>query len=262
MIALETNPSLETPPNFQALGFTPIRQALMAQNQDDGAELDDEGATQQLLDTWEAERKTRQEAWEEAVAEEARERAEAEAERLQEEEETRKTDEKKRKTKFPPIVLGMPPPKGSGFRLYQKAIAKLETLEFVEMWFFTFAVTRSRCARYAFSPGISTPPLSLSTIDSCREALNRVATHPPLPTSSPCALNRAAKIATVGRSLSTPTHHIPSPPNPTATPLQHLYCRNSLWFATRTLVKSPSVSMCRSRLSRLSPNQPIMCRVD
>ena len=127
---------------------------------------------------------------------------------------------------------------------------------------FTIPVTRSRCARYAFSPGISTPPLSLSTIDSCREALNQVATHPPLPTSSPCAPNQAAKIATVGRNLSTPTHHIPSPPNPTVTPLQRLYCRDSLWFATRELVKSPSVSMCRSRLSRLSPNPPIMCRVD
>ena len=123
-------------------------------------------------------------------------------------------------------------------------------------------VTRSHCTRYAFSPGISTPPLSLSTIDSCREALNRVATHPPLPTSSPCAPNRAAKIATVGQNLSTPTHHIPSPPNLTATPLQRLYCCDTLWFATCELVKTPSVSMCRSRLSRLSLNQPIMCRVD
>ena len=138
-MTLEINPGLETPPNFQALGYAPIRLALIARSRDDDAELDDEGAAQQLLDAWEAERKNRQDAWEEVIAIEARERAEAETERLQEEEEARKTDEKKRKTKFPPIVPGMPPPKGSGFRPCQKALAKLDTLEFVEMWFFTFA---------------------------------------------------------------------------------------------------------------------------
>ena len=133
------NPSSETPPDFRAAGFAPIRRALITQNQTDGNELDDEGAAKQLLDVWEDDRQSRQMAWEEAAAEVERERAEAEAERSREEEETRKAEEKKKKTKFPPLVPGLPPPKGSGFRPCQKAINKLENLEFVELWFFTFA---------------------------------------------------------------------------------------------------------------------------
>ena len=106
------NPSLETPPNFRAAGFAPIRRALIIQNQTDGNELDNESAAKQLLDVWEDNRQSRQMAWEEAAAEVERERAEAEAEKLREEDETRKAE---KKTKFPPLVPGMPPPKGSGF---------------------------------------------------------------------------------------------------------------------------------------------------
>jgi len=76
---------------------------------------------------------------EEATAAEERERAEAEAERLRDEDEARRTEEKKKETKFPPLVLGLPPPMGSGFRPCYKTITKLENLEFVDMWFFTFA---------------------------------------------------------------------------------------------------------------------------
>ena len=138
MTTLDQNPSSETPPNFQAAGYAIIRRALITQNQADGTELDDEGAAKLLLDAWEEDRQVRQVAWEEAAAAEEREREDADAERLREEDEARKADEKKRKTKFPTLVPGLPPPKGSGFRPCQKAIAKLENLEFVEMWFFTF----------------------------------------------------------------------------------------------------------------------------
>ena len=58
MMTLETNPGLETPPNFQAPGYAPIRQTLIARSRDGNDEIDDEGAAQQLLDAWEAERKT------------------------------------------------------------------------------------------------------------------------------------------------------------------------------------------------------------
>ena len=55
----------------------------------------------------------------------------------------------------------------------------------------------------------SQPTQLLPTIDPCREAFTRVATHPPLPTSSPCAPNQVVKIATVGQD---PQHtHPPSP---------------------------------------------------
>ena len=133
------NPSLDAPPDFQSAGYTLIRQALIAQKPGDENDLDDEGAARQLLDAWEEERQTRQAAWDEAAAEGERERAEAEAERLREEDEMRKGEEKKRKTKFPTLILGTLPQKDSGFRPDRKAITRLENLEFVELWFFTFA---------------------------------------------------------------------------------------------------------------------------
>jgi len=139
MVSLDKNPSLDTPPNFKATEYAIIRQALIVQNQTEGNELDDEGAVKLLLDAWNEERRARQVAWDEAAAEEERERAEAEAERLREEDETRKTEKKKKEDKFPPLTPGLPPPMGSGFRPCQKAITKLENLEFVDMWFFTFA---------------------------------------------------------------------------------------------------------------------------
>jgi len=139
MVTLDKNPNLDTPPNFQAAEYNLIRRALIAQNQTDGTELDDEGAARLLLDAWEEERQVRQTAWDEAGAAEERERAEAEAERLREEDEARKTEEQKKGTKFPTLTPGLPPPKGSGFRPCQKAIAKLENAEYVELWFFSFA---------------------------------------------------------------------------------------------------------------------------
>ena len=135
----DNNPCLETPPNFQAAGYAPICQALIAQNQVDGAVQNDEWAAKQLLDAWEEDRQTRQTAWDEAVAQEERERAEVDTERLREEEEVRKAEEKKRKAKFPPIIRGMLPPKDSGFRPCEKAITKLKNREFIALWFFTFA---------------------------------------------------------------------------------------------------------------------------
>lgn len=47
-------------------------------------------------------------------------------------------EKKKRKTKFPTLVLGVPPPKDSGFHPCQKVLTRLDNLEFVELWFFTF----------------------------------------------------------------------------------------------------------------------------
>ena len=139
MATRDRNPSLDIPPDFLTAGYTLICQALIAQNQGGENELDDEGAARQLLDAWEEDRQTRQAAWDEAAAEEERERVEAEAERLQEEDEARKAEEKKRRFKFPTLILGTPPPKDSGFRPDEKAITRLENLEFVELWFFTFA---------------------------------------------------------------------------------------------------------------------------
>ena len=139
MEVLNGNPRLESPPNFQAPGYAIIRQALVDRNQREGTELNDEGAAKQLLDAWEDDRRTRQAAWDEATAEEERTRAEIEAERLREEEESRNAEEKKKKTKFPTLVPGLPPPKDSGFRPCQRAITRLENLEFIKLWYFTFA---------------------------------------------------------------------------------------------------------------------------
>ena len=135
----QINPHLETPPNFSTPGYALIRQALIAQNQDNEEIQDDEWAAKQLLDAWETDRQVRQATWDEAVAQEERERAETEAERLREDEEVRTAEEKKKKAKFPPIIRGMLPPKDSGFRPCGKAITKLKNREFVELWFFTFA---------------------------------------------------------------------------------------------------------------------------
>jgi len=146
MATTDRNPNSETPPNFQVAAYADIRQIIIAKSRTDGAELDDEGAAGQLLEAWEQDRANRQAAWEEAVAAEERERGEAEAERLQEEEELRKAEEKKKRIKFPTIAPGLPPPKDLGFRPCQKAITKLESVEFVELWFFTFTgcqVTRN-----------------------------------------------------------------------------------------------------------------------
>lgn len=133
------NPNLEIPPDFRAPGYAPIRLALITQHQDDENPLDEDGAAQQLLDAWEAERQDRQATWDERVAEEERTREETEAENRREEEEARRQEEKKKKSKFPPLVLGVPPPKDSISRPYQHAIDKLRDLEFVELWFFSFA---------------------------------------------------------------------------------------------------------------------------
>ena len=108
MATHDRNPSLDIPPDFLTAGYTLICQALIAQNQGGENELDDEGAARQLLDAWEEDRQTRQAAWDEAAAEEERERVEAEAERLQEEDEARKAEEKKRRFKFPTLILGTP----------------------------------------------------------------------------------------------------------------------------------------------------------
>ena len=139
MANLGRDPRLEPPPNFQTDGYATIRQNLIAQNQTDDMELDDEWAVKQLLDAWEVDRQARQAVWDEAVAREEQERTDAEAERLREEDETRKAEEKKRKAKFPPIKPGSLPPKDSGFRPCEKAITKLKNREFIELWFFTFS---------------------------------------------------------------------------------------------------------------------------
>ena len=107
MTNLGRNPSLDTPPDFQSVGYTLICQALIAQNPGDENGLDNEGTARQLLDAWEEERQTRQAAWDETAAEEERERAEAEVERLWEEDKMRKAEEKKRRTKFPTLILGI-----------------------------------------------------------------------------------------------------------------------------------------------------------
>ena len=93
----EMNPHIETPPNFNTPGYALIRQALIAQNQDDEVEQDDDWAAKQLLDAWEADRQARQVVWDEAAAQEERERVETEAERLREDKEARTAEEKKRK---------------------------------------------------------------------------------------------------------------------------------------------------------------------
>ena len=139
MVTISKNPNLDTPPNFQAAEYNLIRRALITQNQANGIVTDEEGAAKLLLDAWEEERQVRQTAWDEASAAEERERAEAEAERLREEDEARKAEEQKKGAKFPTLVPGLAPPKGSGFRPCQKAITKLENVEFVELWFFSFA---------------------------------------------------------------------------------------------------------------------------
>jgi hypothetical protein len=133
------NPHWETPPNFQNPGYAIIRQTLITQNQAGEVVPDDEWAAQQLLNAWEEDRQARQTAWDEAAAQEERERGEAEAERLREEEEEKRAEQKKTKSKFPPIMRGMLPPKDSGFRPCQKAVTRLKNREFVELWFFTFA---------------------------------------------------------------------------------------------------------------------------
>jgi len=133
------NPSLETPPSFQSAAFTQIRQGIIAQGQAAGIEIDDEGAANQLLEAWETDRAGRQVTWNEAVETEERERAEAEAERSREENKLKKAEEKKKKRRFPTLTPGLPPPKDTGFRPCRAAIAKLENVEFVELWFFTFA---------------------------------------------------------------------------------------------------------------------------
>ena len=139
MADLSRDPRLEPPPNFQTDGYATIRQNLIAQNQTDDTELDDEWAAKQLLNAWEVDRQARQVAWDEAIAREEHERTEAEAERLREDNEMRKAEEKKRKAKFPPIKPGSLPPKDSGFGPCEKAIAKLKNQEFIEFWFFTFS---------------------------------------------------------------------------------------------------------------------------
>ena len=93
---------------------------MIAQNQADDIQPDDEWVAKQLLDAWEADRQTRQAMWDEAAAQEERERAEREAERLREEEEVRTTEEKKKNVKFPPIARGTLPPKDSSFRPCEK----------------------------------------------------------------------------------------------------------------------------------------------
>ena len=139
MTDLGRDPRLEQPPNFQTEGYAAIRQSLIAQNQTDDTELDDEWAVKQLLDAWEVDRQARQAAWDESFTREEQGRTEAEAARSREEDETRKAEERKRKAKFPPITPGSLPPKDSGFRPCEKAISKLKSREFIEFWFFTFA---------------------------------------------------------------------------------------------------------------------------
>ena len=56
METLAGNPSLETPPNFQAPRYAIIRQALINQNQTEGNKMNNEGAAQRLLDAWEDDR--------------------------------------------------------------------------------------------------------------------------------------------------------------------------------------------------------------
>lgn len=134
----EREPRSELPPNFQTAGYAAIRQALITQHQTEERVLDDEWAASQLLNAWEEDIQTRQAAWEEAAAQEDRERAEAEAERLREEGEARKAEDKKKKARFPPIAPGSLPPKDSGSRPCDRAITKLKNREFMELWFFTF----------------------------------------------------------------------------------------------------------------------------
>ena len=80
MSTRDQNPSLETPPDFRTPGYTLIHQALIAQDQGNGNNLDDNSAAKQLLDAWEEERWTRQATWDKATAEEERERTALEAE--------------------------------------------------------------------------------------------------------------------------------------------------------------------------------------
>ena len=60
MANLGQDPRLEPPPNFQTDRYATICQNLIAQNQADDTELDDEWAVKQLLDTWEVDRQARQ----------------------------------------------------------------------------------------------------------------------------------------------------------------------------------------------------------
>jgi hypothetical protein len=69
----EINPSLKIPPNFQAPGYAPIQQVLIAQGQADREAQDEKWAKQQLLAAWEKDRLARQEAWDKAASQEERE---------------------------------------------------------------------------------------------------------------------------------------------------------------------------------------------
>lgn len=134
----QINPRTDTPPNFNAPGYDLVRQALIVQNQDNEVEQDDYWAAKQLLDAWEADGQARQVTWDEAAAQEERERVETEVERLGEDEKVR-TAEKKKKARFPPIIRGALAPKDSGFRPCEKAISRLKSREVTEPLFFPFA---------------------------------------------------------------------------------------------------------------------------
>ena len=136
------NPNSDECPDYGSAAFAAVRTALIAQNN-----LDDEGAKQLLADAWKQDNNRMKEAWERQVQDNLHLQEEADC--IAHEEEERQQTQKEQEEEIERCELEKKKPKMKEFdhgtmvddfitpRPSTYALNKLETFEYVKLWYFT-----------------------------------------------------------------------------------------------------------------------------
>src|ERR1700676_805254 len=136
------NPHSDEPPNYNSAAFALVRTALMVPN-----DTDEEGANQLLIDAWKQDNDRLKEAWDAQVQDNlriqeendlaAREEEDRQRTQKEQEEESERRELEKKKLKMKDFDQGTMVDDFITPRPSSYALNKLESFEYVELWYFT-----------------------------------------------------------------------------------------------------------------------------